>query len=490
MVLLFMVCAIAGVVIAQRLPTMYRTSAKLLVESAQISDDLVRSTVQVDASQQLDVIQQRMMTRANLLDIARDLEVFPEIRSMTPDQIVAAMRGATNVWRSGGRDRATVMTISFEGRNPNKVAAVVNRYTTIVEELSTDFRTSAAAGTLEFFQSEVRDLSQDLDLQSSQIVAFKSENADALPDNLEYRLGQQSRLQEQLTRAERNIEALQAQRDSIKRIYETTGTLTTPGGALTPAERELQQLEAQLRTMLSTLSEQNPRVRNLRAQIDSLRATVQAGVATGEGVDPAEVSALEISLSELDTRLELLTQEVSDTKATLASLTDSIERTPVNSITLAAMERDLENTQKLYNAAVNQLAQARMGERVELSAKGEKITVIEAANVPTTPSSPNRSKIMAMGVAMGLGLAAGFFVLLELLNSSIRRPVDIVKGMNITPLATVPQIETSMQKRVRRSFQVASLLLVLAGVPVLLWAVDTYYLPLDLLFEKVKDRLV
>lgn len=97
---------------------------------------------------------------------------------------------------------------------------------------------------------------------------------------------------------------------------------------------------------------------------------------------------------------------------------------------------------------------------------------------------------MAMGVAMGLGLAAGFFVLLELLNSSIRRPVDIVKGMNITPLATVPQIETSMQKRVRRSFQVASLLLVLAGVPVLLWAVDTYYLPLDLLFEKVKDRLV
>jgi len=49
MVVLFMICAIAGAVISQRLPTMFSTSATLLVESAQISDDLVRSTVQVEA---------------------------------------------------------------------------------------------------------------------------------------------------------------------------------------------------------------------------------------------------------------------------------------------------------------------------------------------------------------------------------------------------------------------------------------------------------
>ncbi|MEM6388212.1 MAG: lipopolysaccharide biosynthesis [Pseudomonadota bacterium] len=492
MVLLFLICALAGVVIAQRLPNMYTTSATLLVESSQISDDLVRSTVRVDASQQLEVIQQRLLTRANLLDIARDIDVFPEIRTMTPDEIVGGMRKSTRVRRTGGRDRATLMTISFEGRDPVKAAAVVNRYTTIVEELNSDFRTSAAEGTLNFFEQEVRRLSQDLDTKSAEIVAFKSQNADALPENLEYRLGRQALLQERVARAERDIEALQAQRASVKRIYETTGALTTPGTALTPAERELQQLEAQLRSMLSTLSEQNPKVRNLRAQIDSLRATVQAGLtsASSDETQGAAASALDISLSELDTRIAFLRQEVDANQQELTQLNDTIERTPVNSITLSAMERDLANIQSLYSNAIDSLSQAQMGERIELSAQGERISVLEAATVPSRPSSPNRPRVIAAGVGLGLALAGGFFLLMELLNTAIRRPVDIVKGMNITPLATVPRIETIAHKRMRRMAQVATLILVLAGVPALLWAVDTYYLPLDLLFERLKDRLV
>ena len=354
MVLLFLVCAIAGVVIAQRLPTMYRTSAKLLVESAQISDDLVRSTVQIDASEQLDVIQQRLLTRANLLDIARDIDVFPEIRTMTPDQIVSAMRQATTIRRSGGRDRATLMTIIFEAQEPRKVAAVVNRYTTIVETLNSDFRTSAAEGTLDFFEQEAQRLSDNLDAKSAEIVAFKSQNADALPENLEYRQGRQGLLQERISRAERDIEALQAQRESIKRIYESTGALATTGTTLSPEAQELQQLEAQLRGMLSTLSEQNPKVRILKARIDGVRATVQAGIAPPPDTASAttETSALDINLSELDTRISFLRREAEMAQEELVSITDTIERTPVNAITLSAMERDLQNTQNLYNAAI------------------------------------------------------------------------------------------------------------------------------------------
>jgi polysaccharide chain length determinant protein (PEP-CTERM system associated) len=492
MIVLFMICAIASMVIAQRLPTMYRTSATLLVESAQISDNLAESTVQVEASEQLEVIQQRLLTRANLLDIARDIDVLPDMREMTPDEIVQAMRQATGVRRTSGRNKATLMTITFEARDPQKVAAVVNRYTTIVETLSSDFRTGAAEGTLDFFEQQVATLSQNLDAQSAKIVAFKTENSDALPENLEYRLNRQSYLQEQLARAGRELEAIEAQRASAKRIFEATGAVTTTGTVLSPAEKELQALEGQLRAMLSTLSEQNPKVRNLRSRIDGLRATVQAGITTAsaEGeLEAEDASPLEISLAELDSRAATLNREIGTTRTELAELRASIERTPVNRITLDAMERDLSNTQNLYNDAVKRLSQARVGEQIELSSKGERITVLEAANVPTTPSSPNRPRIVIMGIGLGLGLAGAFFMLLELLNQSIRRPADIVKGIDITPLATVPRIETASHKRWRRVMQVVSLGVILAGVPALLWAIDTFYMPLDLLFETLKDKL-
>ena len=88
-----------------------------------------------------------------------------------------------------------------------------------------------------------------------------------------------------------------------------------------------------------------------------------------------------------------------------------------------------------------------------------------------------------------MALAVGFFGLLELLNQTVRRPADITKSLGVTPLATIPRIETTRQRRWRRGMQIAASIVVMASVPAALWAIDQYYMPLDLLFEKVKDRL-
>jgi len=80
------------------------TSSTLLVESAQISDDLVRTTVQVTAAEQLQVIEQQLLTRTNLIDIANDIRIFEEQDQMTPDEIVVAMRRASRINLTTGRD--------------------------------------------------------------------------------------------------------------------------------------------------------------------------------------------------------------------------------------------------------------------------------------------------------------------------------------------------------------------------------------------------
>jgi len=90
---------------------------------------------------------------------------------------------------------------------------------------------------------------------------------------------------------------------------------------------------------------------------------------------------------------------------------------------------------------------------------------------------------------MGLALAAGLFLLMEILNRSVRRPAEVIKGLGITPLATVPYIESRGRRIMRRSTRVLAMLIVLTGVPAALWAVDQYYLPLDLLAERIWNRL-
>lgn len=490
MAALFLLSSCIGVVMALRLPTTYSTSATLLVEASQIPSEMVRATAQINTDEQLEVIQQRLSTRANMIEVARDNRVFANQAEMNPDDVVREMRRRTKLRRSSGRNKATVMIVGFEGPKPRQVAAVVNQYVTIILEESNELRSGRAEGTLEFFEREAETLSRQLNDLSMKIVQFKNENADALPEGLNYRLSRQSLLQERLSRGERDLEALKSQRENILKIYNNTGMVSLSDTPRTPAQARLAKLQGELNTAMAIYSDSHPKVKFLRNQIAVVEKQIQSEIATGQGEGETEqVSALDVSLAETDARINSLTQEIADTKKALEQLRDAIGRTPANGIALESMERDQNNLQGLYSGAVQRLSQAQMGERIELSSKGERITVLEPATVPNSPSGPNRPKVIGMGVAGGLALAGGLFLLLELLNSTIRQPADITRTLNITPLATIPRFETLADRRRRRHKQLATLAVVIIAVPASLWAVDTYYMPLDQLFEKVLARL-
>lgn len=493
MAALFLFSTCIGVVIALRLPTEYTTSATLLVEASQIPAEMVRATAQINTDEQLEVIQQRLMTRANLLAVARDNRVFAGEPDMHPDEIFRSMRDRTRIRRSSGRSSADILTIQFQGSRPEQITKVVNQYVTIVLEASNELRSGRAEGTLEFFQQEVEDLSQQLDEQSKKIVAFKAENSDALPEGLNFRLQRQALMQERLARAERDLEALEKQKEEIQRIYERTGTVAPSNPARTPDQRRLIGLQEDLNAALGIYSENHPQIKLLRNKIEVAQKQIQAASLieppVSESDEIQQVTALDVSLAEIDARISSLTQEITDTSAEIERLGDSVERTPTNANALDAMERDQRNVQQLYASAVQRLSQAQMGERLEVSAKGERIIVLEPATVPNAPSGPNRPKIMLMGVAGGIGLAAGLFLLLELLNTTVRRSSDINRGLDIAPLATIPCFETRADHRHRRMMQLTTLVAVLIVVPSGLWAVDTFFMPLEQLLDKVIDRL-
>jgi hypothetical protein len=198
---------------------------------------------------------------------------------------------------------------------------------------------------------------------------------------------------------------------------------------------------------------------------------------------------LDVTLADIDQRVAGLQEELDNVVRELDRLETSIQATAANAIALNALERDFQNIQARYNTAVTNLDQARVNERVEVSAQGQRISVLENANVPQEPTGPNRFKLIAMGIAAGGGLAAGFFILLELLNRAIRRPFELQSKFGIIPLAVIPYMESRRERMIRRAALLSAFLAVLIGVPAALWYIDTQYMPLDVLANKVFDRL-
>lgn len=489
MALFVVVFSAAGVLFALRQPEVWSTSARLLVEAPQIPDTMVRSTVQTDAVEQLDVIEQRLLTRANLIDIANQYNVFENLRQMEPDEVVAAMRSATRIRRTAGRSQATLMTISFRANTGRIAADVVNQYVTLVLEANAASRIGRASETLSFFQQEVDDLSTELNAKSSAIAEFRATNADALPEDRGLRITRQSLLTERLSGLERSLRGAEAQRAEITRIFESTGEVQQ--NIQRPQSAEEQQLvaaRAELELLLSRYSEENFRVKEKQNLIERLEAIVAAQAAAAlpqaaEGPSSPEEALYEVTVAEVDNRIEQIQEEIERTNTQLTELQGAITRSAANGLQLADMARDYEILQTRYNAAVANLNQAQMSERIETTARGQRITVIENAAVPRVPSGPDRLQISAIGTALGLALAVGYFMLQETLNRRIRRPAELTSRFGVTPIATIPHMERTGRKILRRAITVGATLSVLIGAPAIIWYVDTNIMPVERIVE-------
>lgn len=442
----------AGFVAAKVLPTVFVASALLVVESEQIPDALAQSTVQTQASEQLQIIEQRILARDKMLEVADRLNVYDVVRAgaerpLTAGEIVADMRSRVDInttFDRGGSGgvQATLVRVSFDAPNAQMAAAVTNELVTLILEEDVAMRTVVARQTLEFFQQEVERLEQAMAERSGAILAFKEKNLSALPDSLTFRREELTRLETRVAELEREEVAITEQIDRLARLRSSTQASTDAEGA------------------------------------------GAATVGTTGGV-----TTRDIRRDDLSSQLGFISDEKASLEARILELTTSISQTPGNAVLLEALEREYENIRSQYDLAVSNRAKAETGETIEALSKGQRITVIEQAVAPDAPEKPNRPKIMAAGLGAGMIAGLGLIAVLEFLRGAIRRPADLTTALGITPLAALPYVSTIAEKRRNRLLLIGSVITLILLVVLGLWLVHTQVMPLDLVMEQLRARL-
>lgn len=489
-----------GITVAMILPPVYRSAASMLVEPQQIPDDLAQTTVPVNPFEQVQIIEQRLMTRANLLALADRIGLYADEPELGAGAKVTDMRERIefigfepDVTRGPQTPGATIIGVAFNAPTPEYANKGANELVNIVLEENVKLRTSRADDTLQFFESEVERLQGELKRKSEEITTFKTANFEALPDSLVARRNRQILEQERLLALEREESALKNQRATAVWVFERTGR-SAAIAAMSPEEEQLEKLKSELLQQQAIYAPGSPRIRMLTSQIGALEKLVadqqaSRAVPDANGQPAAPASSLDLELAPIDARLEFIAQDKAAIEKTLADLEASIQATPANEMTQAGLERELDNLNNQYNAAVQSLGQAKVGERIEVLSKGERFSLIEQPTVPGSPVRPQRLLIASAGVVGGLGAGLGFVVLLEMLNRSIRRPLELTEKLGIEPFATIPYIRTAGEARRRQSLVILALVLVAVAIPAALFAIHTFYLPLDLVFSELLAKV-
>jgi polysaccharide biosynthesis transport protein len=478
-------CAV-GLTLAFTLPTVYRAEARLLFESPQIPDELAASTVRSTADENLMTIQQRLLTRANLLELSQRFGLHPDPDEMTEEKIVEDMRMRVGIYMPPMVQSTGVVSVSFGAPTPQESADVTNALVEQILAQNVELRTAASGNTLEFFQQEVQRISEEMAAQNAKILEFEEANRDSLPESLTYRRSRQAALQERLLLVDRELASLRDRRQRLTELYDRTGRLAASLGDVSPEQAELEELRQELASALVIFSPQNPRVRALQTQVAAMEEAVRSQLGTdGEG----SLSTFDLQMADIDGQISFLAEQKVEIEEEQQTLQATIDATPANSIVLAGLQSDYDNLRVQYDQAVASLAEARMGDRIEETDRGQRVSVLEPAVAPLYRAEPNRKALAVSGFGVGVLAATLLVLLLELLNRTVRRPAEMISALGITPFGTVPYMQTRQEIRHHRIVLAGTIAAILIGVPLLLYVVHVTLLPIGTLITAVADRV-
>jgi uncharacterized protein involved in exopolysaccharide biosynthesis len=288
----FVAIASAGLAAAKLWPAVYLSEGKILVESQQIPTELVRPTVTNAAQERIQVIEQRTMTRDNLIAIADKFNLFPEKRRfMSVSDVVELMKKSAKIapvdtqldFKQTARNPTIVFSVGFEYADPQTAAGVANELMTRILNEDLRDRTSRASDTTKFLAREVQKLQADSDVLDAKIAQIK-------------------------------LAQIKAAQDKVVAKPDQPTTL-------------LGQLKAELAQKRALYSEKHPILQSLKRQIEALEKEVSSSAKDGYPAAQDDATA-QASLEALQPQQETLQKnlDAASTKLAAARIGENLEK--------------------------------------------------------------------------------------------------------------------------------------------------------------------
>ncbi len=266
------------------LPSIYVSSATVLVEGQEVPQELVQTTVTGYIEERLKSISQMAFSRKNLTSIIEQFGLYAEYRdTLTGEEILEMMREnitvetitADVVSNTGRATTATVaFTLSFEGKSPKKVLQTTNALVSLFLEENLRAREEKALTTYDFLNKQLDQLRQEVQDAEARIAEFKEEHYRSLPELTQLNMQTLERLQKDIDARQEMVKTLMDRKvyleGQLATVDETVHSYDAEGRRILSPEEELKSLRSQYLSLKTTRSEKHPDMIKLKGQIELL----------------------------------------------------------------------------------------------------------------------------------------------------------------------------------------------------------------------------
>ena len=490
----------------------------------------------------------QIVEKYNLYPGKRQIETTEEILERMRKDIKFNMVSADVIdKRSGQKTMAAIaFTLAYHGETAAGAQQVANELTSLYLNENLKSRQQKSSETSAFLAEEANKLSEQIAETEKKLAEFKEKHIGSLPElatlNLQLRDRTDSEIMEvdrqlnmveerrfylegQLTQLKPNspmlsasgerildsderLKALQAQYASLSGIYsanhpdvlkmrrEMDALKKETGGDGDAQEqaKQITRIRADLATLRDKYSDDHPDVVKLKKSIAALEQSHKKTVASSDAPkfrkpeNPAYI-AMQSQLESTSNELKTLRTKRGDLKAKMASYESRLEKSPQVEREYLDLNRDRENSLRRYQEIKAKLMEAEVGQQMEKDSKGERFSLIDPAQLPEKPYSPNRPAILLLGLILSLGGGVAFAGVLEGMDGSIKSSKTLAGLLKAPLLAVIPFVENEEDIRKKSKLKKSVIIGAIAAIVVVLLLVHFLFAPLDVLWYLILRKL-
>ncbi|HOM28989.1 MAG TPA: GNVR domain-containing protein [Deltaproteobacteria bacterium] len=484
---------IVSVVVAFVLPPVYKATTTILIEQQDVPLDYVKSAVSTYAEQQLQIINQRIMSTTRLMEIINRLNLYPELKSrMMTEEIIERMRedialepiSVDVVDPKTGRPTTVTIafTISYEGKNdPGKVLQVGNVLTSLFLEENSQVRERQVTEVSNFLQDEVAKVKGDLERLDGAIAQFKQLHMNNLPELVQVNM-------QSINDTERNIDLLNNQLTQLreKEGYLLTQLSNTPQDLMQTDRQRLSELNVRLVNLKHQFSDAHPDVIKTRSEIAELEKRVDASTSKGNP-RPDNPAYINLAAQLASTRSEMasVNAQIESLRNRLNDYKRRIELSPQVEAEYNALLMERNSTQLKYDDLMRKYMESKVSQGLEKEQKGERFTIIDPARMPEKPYKPNRLAIMLIGLVLGIGAGIGTASFKEYVDSSVRNTSMLTEYTSFPVLANIPTIVLESDVAKKRDLMTRIVIGLLASLVFGVLMFHFFIMDLDMVWVKL-----
>ena len=451
--LIFLVPAAAITGATRTVPSIYESTASLLVEHQQVADRLAGPADADLLEARLRTISQKILSRAQLLRLTTQYNLYPALQARLPaDLVVEQMRKDLRLEfkterDTSGRDSTIAINLTYRGRDPELVAAVANAVATLFVDENVRVRDLQTAGATAFLQSQVDEARRQLTEQERLLNAFKVSHLGELPEQQASNVAALERLNAQLRAlTDRELGALE-RRDALTRpravlLADATVPLESP-------EARLAKLRIDLAGLRAKYTDEYPEIARTKEEIAALERRLAAQGGALGGVADSSPRDLLAGLAQLDTELAAVRSQEALLQRSISVYEQRLQNTPRIEGELQRLTADYAAAKERHASLVRRHEEAQLRERLQ-QVGVEQFRILDSAVPSPQPVAPHRFRTLLMGLALSAGVAVGAVLLAEAQSGSFHTVDDLRAFTRVPVLASIPPIVTTADARRNR----------------------------------------